>query len=85
MTDITEQLNQAMKALRTTLQTPTTERAHLWLGKALYEIERLRAALDDLVSAVDAHNKANGRTMIDPHATEAARTLGSPKATTPEE
>ena len=48
------------------------------------EIERLRAALDDLVSAVDAHNKANGRTMIDPHATEAARTLGSPKATTPE-
>ncbi len=37
------------------------------------EIEWLREALDGLLDAVDAHDKANGRTMVDPHATAVAR------------
>lgn len=31
-------------------------------------------ALEELLSAVDSHNEANNATMIDPHATAAART-----------
>jgi hypothetical protein len=35
--------------------------------------DRLAGALEGLLSAVDAHNEANGREMIDPHAVIEAR------------
>ena len=46
MDDIIDQINVAMKGLRHTTPLPATEQAHTTLGKALYEIERLRGVID---------------------------------------
>jgi hypothetical protein len=49
-------------------------------------VHEIREALEDLLSAVDAHNEANGKVMVDPHSTRKARNAlaAAPAAPAPE-
>ena len=51
------------------------ERARAENARLAKRVEELDAALETLLSSVDAYNEANGRVMVDPHSTESARAM----------
>ncbi len=57
MADILDELNQAMKGLRTATPVPATAQAHIMLAKALYEIERMRRPADNLQRCLNGRDK----------------------------